>query len=83
MDQYVSVTPEEALLARDGTIKLHGTDGFAGMRAAGKLASEIFDALVPHVVPGVTTQELDDIVRSYDGCWRRRSGDAGLSRLYA
>ena len=64
MDQYVSVTPEEALLARDGTIKLHGADGFAGMRAAGKLASEILDALVPHVVPGVTTQELDDIVRS-------------------
>ena len=46
MDQYVSVTPEEALLARDGTIKLHGADGFAGMRAAGKLASEILDALV-------------------------------------
>ena len=30
---------------------------------AGRLAADILDALVPHVVPGVTTQELDDIVR--------------------
>jgi methionyl aminopeptidase len=32
------------------------------MRRAGRLAAEILDALVPHVVPGVSTQELDDIV---------------------
>jgi methionyl aminopeptidase len=43
-------------------IKLHGSDGFEGMRAAGRLAAEILDALVPHVVPGVTTGELDAIV---------------------
>jgi methionyl aminopeptidase len=64
MDKYVAVTPDEALTQRDGTIKLHGAEGFAGMRAAGKLAAEILDALVPHVVPGVSTEELDDIVRS-------------------
>ncbi len=64
MDHYTAVTPQEALIARDGTIKLHGAEGFAGMRAAGRLAAEILDALVPHVVPGVETQELDDIVRS-------------------
>ncbi len=64
MNHYTSVTPEEALIARDGTIKLHGAQGFAGMRAAGRLAAEILDALVPHVVPGVATEELDDIVRS-------------------
>jgi methionyl aminopeptidase len=64
MDKYVAVTPDEALIARDGTIKLHGPEGFAGMRAAGKLAAEILDALIPHVVPGVSTEELDDIVRS-------------------
>lgn len=63
MDQYILVNPEEARLARDGTIKLHGEEGFAGMRAAGRLAAEILDALVPHVVPGVSTEELDDIVR--------------------
>jgi methionyl aminopeptidase len=64
MNQYVAVSPDEARLSRDGVIKLHGPEGFAGMRAAGRLAAEILDALVPHVVPGVETQELDDIVRS-------------------
>ena len=63
MEQYVRVTPQEAMQARDGTIKLHGAEGFDGMRKAGRLAAEILDALVPHVVPGVTTEELDDIVR--------------------
>ena len=63
MEQYVSVTPEEAMQARDGVIKLHGAEGFEGMRKAGRLAAEILDALVPHVVPGVSTEELDDIVR--------------------
>ena len=32
------------------------------MRKAGRLAAEILDALAPHVVPGVSTQEMDDIV---------------------
>ncbi len=55
-------TSAEAPATRSGSIKLHGPEGFAGMRAAGRLAAEILDALVPHVVPGVTTQEIDDIV---------------------
>jgi methionyl aminopeptidase len=33
------------------------------MRRAGRLAAEILDALVPHVVPGVTTGEIDAIVQ--------------------
>jgi methionyl aminopeptidase len=53
---------EAGIVGRHGAIKLHGPEGFAGMRAAGRLAAEILDALVPHVVPGATTQELDDIV---------------------
>jgi len=53
---------EAGIVGRHGAIKLHGPEGFAGMRAAGRLAAEILDALVPHVVPGVTTQALDDIV---------------------
>jgi methionyl aminopeptidase len=63
MTEYVTVT-EDMPQARDGAIKLHGPAGFAGMRKAGRLAAEILDALVPHVVPGVTTEELDDIVRN-------------------
>jgi methionyl aminopeptidase len=54
---------------RSTAIKLYDESGFAGMRKAGRLAAEILDALVPYVVPGVTTGELDDIVRrlSIDG----------------
>ena len=62
MTHYVEVTADDRSGSRDGTIKLHGADGFAGMRRAGELAASILDALVPHVVPGVTTQEIDDIV---------------------
>ena len=63
MNQYAVVTADEAYQSRDGVIKLHGADGFAGMRAAGRLAAEILDELTKFVVPGVTTTEIDDIVR--------------------
>ncbi|NJO23303.1 MAG: type I methionyl aminopeptidase [Sphingomonadales bacterium] len=49
-------------LQRDGKITLHGPEAFAGMRKAGRLAAEALDLLVPHVVPGVTTSRLDDLV---------------------
>jgi methionyl aminopeptidase len=62
MDQYQTVTAGETVL-RDGTIKLHGPDGFEGMRRAGRLAAEILDAVAPLVQPGVSTGEIDDFVR--------------------
>ena len=65
MTQYVTVDAEDRVEAKTGVIKLHGPKGFEGMRRAGRLAAEVLDALVPHVVPGVTTQELDDIVREH------------------
>src|SRR3546814_19074611 len=34
------------------------------MRKAGRLSAEILDALVPFVQPGVTTAEIDDLVRT-------------------
>lgn len=46
-------------------IKLYGPDAFVGMRRAGRLAAECLDMLVPHVVPGVTTQKLDDLAREF------------------
>ena len=46
-------------------IKLHGADGFAAMRKAGKLAAEALDMLVPHVKPGVTTQALDALILDF------------------
>src|SRR4051812_17592249 len=62
MTQYQHVTGTETVL-RDGTIKLHGPEGFDGMRAAGRLAAEILDEMATRVVPGVSTEELDRIVR--------------------
>jgi len=62
MTQYQTVESGETVL-RDGTIKLHGPEGFEGMRKAGRLAAEILDAIGEHVRPGITTGELDDIVR--------------------
>lgn len=64
MDTYVSVSADSRI-ARDGTIKLHGPDGFAGMRRAGRLAAEILDAVAPLVRPGITTRELDDHIRAH------------------
>ncbi len=37
----------------------------AGMRVAGRLASEVLDLLTPHVKPGVTTLELDRIAHEH------------------
>ncbi len=48
----------------DRTIVLHDAAGFDGMRAAGRLAAEVLDMLVPHVVPGVSTLALDRL--AYD-----------------
>ena len=62
MTEYMTMTAE-APLSRSAAIKLYDAKAFEGMRKAGRLAAEILDALVPHVVPGVTTGELDDIVR--------------------
>src|SRR3954462_1042619 len=61
MTQYQTIADNETAL-RDGTIKLHGPEAFEGMRRAGRLAAEILDALVPHVVPGVWRQGVADIV---------------------
>jgi len=63
MTEYIHVGPEDRAEPRSHVIKLHGPEGFEGMRRAGRLAADILDALAPHVVPGVTTGEIDDIVR--------------------
>jgi len=62
MVEYQHVDGTETVY-RDGTIKLHGPEGFVGMRKAGRLAAEILDALADQVQPGVSTEELDRSVR--------------------
>jgi methionyl aminopeptidase len=47
------------------SIKLHGPAEFEGMRRAGQLAAETLDYITPHVVPGVTTGELDRLCHDY------------------
>ena len=54
---YIDAT--DAPEFRDGSIKLHGLEGFAGMRKAGQLSALCLDMLAPMVKPGVTTAELD------------------------
>ncbi|SEM70102.1 methionine aminopeptidase, type I [Pseudorhodobacter antarcticus] len=48
-------------MTKDG-IRIHEDADFAGMQAAGRVASEILDLIGPLVVPGVTTAELDAFV---------------------
>lgn len=50
---------------RTGQIKLHGPEGFEGMRRAGRLAAECLDMLTPHVAPGVVTDHLDALARDF------------------
>ena len=35
------------------------------MRVAGRLAAEVLEMIAPHVQPGVTTNELNDICHRY------------------
>ena len=62
MTDYQTVALD-TLHARNGAIKLHGPEGFEGMRKAGRLSAEILDALTSFIVPGITTEEIDDFVR--------------------
>ncbi|MET1754292.1 type I methionyl aminopeptidase [Novosphingobium sp. RD2P27] len=62
MTEYQTIDAQDTVL-RDGTIKLHGPEGFEGMRRAGRLAAEILDEVASMVQPGVSTAAIDDKVR--------------------
>ncbi|MEC9348047.1 MAG: type I methionyl aminopeptidase [Pseudomonadota bacterium] len=66
------VAAESAPRHNTGQIKLHGPDGFEGMRRAGRLAAETLDLITPHVQPGVTTDALDRI------CHEHITGQGGI-----
>ncbi len=63
MVTYLDATT--APLRNTGQIRLYGEDGFAGMRKACDLTARCLDALVPKVVPGVTTEDLDRLVFNF------------------
>jgi len=48
-------------VTKDG-IRLYDQADFAGMRAAGAVAAQILDDIIPHVVPGQTSEELDRLI---------------------
>jgi methionyl aminopeptidase len=48
-------------ITREG-IRIYEDADFAGMRAAGRVAAGILDAVAPLVVPGTTTAALDDFI---------------------
>jgi methionyl aminopeptidase len=50
---------------RSHGIRIHSAADFEGMRAAGKLAAECLDMLIPYVQPGVITDELDRLAREF------------------
>ncbi len=50
---------------RSETVICHGAEGFAGMRAAGRLAAEVLDMITPHVAAGISTEELDRICHDF------------------
>ena len=52
-----AVTPQR----KNGQIKIHGPEAFAGMRAAGRLVAEGLDLMVAATKPGVTTAALDKL----------------------
>jgi methionyl aminopeptidase len=47
------------------SVNIKTAEDIAGMRVAGRLASELLDYLTPHVLPGVTTGQLDKLAHDY------------------
>lgn len=43
------------------SITYKDADGIQGMRTACRLAAEVLDFLTPHIKPGITTREIDDL----------------------
>ena len=52
------------------SIPIYGPEGFSGMRRAGMICASVLDAIEDHIVPGVTTVDLDrtchELIRSMD-----------------
>lgn len=53
-----------AVRRKDG-IMIHSAEEFEGMRKAGQLAAECLDFITPYVQVGVSTGELDDLLRNF------------------
>jgi methionyl aminopeptidase len=47
------------------SISIKDSEDIAKMRVAGRLAAEVLDFITPHVKPGVSTGELDQLCHEY------------------
>src|ERR1700719_754497 len=68
MNLSIRAEPQPRGLARDpeqARIKIHGAEGFEGMRRAGRLAAEVLDFITPQVQPGITTDALDRLCHDF------------------
>jgi methionyl aminopeptidase len=50
---------------KTGSIKLHGSEDFEGMRRVGRLAAQALDMLAAEARPGVTTNALDALIYAF------------------
>ncbi len=50
---------------KTGHIRIHGPEGFEGMRKAGRVAAEALDLMVEAARPGVTTDALDQLAYEF------------------
>lgn len=62
---YVTPELDTETFTRSSAIRLYAPEDFEGMRVAGRLVAEALDMIAPHVVPGMTTLELDDRIRDF------------------
>lgn len=46
-------------------IPIHGPEAFEKMRTAGNLAARCLDMITPEIIPGVSTQKIDDLVHEF------------------
>ena len=46
---------------RSNNIPIHTKDDFSNMREAGSLAAHVLDSLYEKIIPGISTQEINDI----------------------
>lgn len=53
------------IMTRSGGIRIHGEEGFEGMRRAGKIVASCLDMIAPYVKPDVSTEYLDSLIEEF------------------
>jgi methionyl aminopeptidase len=59
------IKASEAPVEATSAIKIYDKKDFEGMRKAGRLAAETLDMIIPYIIAGVSTDELDKICADF------------------